>query len=458
MKRMRQRYTLQNILKYGILPNVFESMRPYVFFRQVPIAIFTVRSAKRAPGLEVDLAGIGHPNWVGGLIQRDIGSPAELQTPVVSVVVPAYNAEEYIGPTLQSLAVQTLSNIEIIVVDDGSTDRTARIVLSFVKADGRIKLIRQLRGGVALARNVGIKVCRGQFIAPVDADDISHPEKMERLLECISSSGENVGLVYSWSEGINHSGRFTGHFTDSHIEGDVFADLLCENFIGNASACMIRKDCLDIVGDYNTTYLKLKAQGCEDFDLYLRLAEQFKFRVVKEFLTSYRTTHRSMSNNYLAMARSYDFVLQDLKLRNQWIPDKALRWAYGSFSLWISSVAYGLGCYRDSIRYLLQSVRNDPSLLVSSHSVRILTRNIWHLCRMPPKSRLRSPKSPGLIPDGLKAGVGRERNPKTSLGPTIDLFLRERRREHMRRLVRNAREADQRARSIQVMNGQKGRF
>lgn len=105
--------------------------------------------------------------------------------PFVSVIIPAYNAEAFIGRTLESVLAQTYENIEVLVVDDGSRDRTAEIVASFAQKDSRVILLKQQNAGVAAARNLAIEKSRGEYIAPLDADDIWYPSKLDKQVQCI---------------------------------------------------------------------------------------------------------------------------------------------------------------------------------------------------------------------------------------------------------------------------------
>ena len=119
--------------------------------------------------------------------------------PLISVIVPAYNAETFIQRTLDSILTQTYTNIEVLVVDDGSQDRTAEIVESFVEKDSRVTLLKQKNAGVATARNLAIEKSRGEYIAPIDADDIWYPQKLEKQVQCMLEADQSIGLVYAWS-------------------------------------------------------------------------------------------------------------------------------------------------------------------------------------------------------------------------------------------------------------------
>src|SRR5258708_6439765 len=116
---------------------------------------------------------------------------------LVAVIIPSYNAETFIERTLASVLAPTPRNIEIKIVEDGSTHRTASIVRRLADGDGRIKLLQQKNGGVASARNAGMRASKGTFIAPVDADDLWHPTKLEKQLRVFAAAGSDLGLVYT---------------------------------------------------------------------------------------------------------------------------------------------------------------------------------------------------------------------------------------------------------------------
>ena len=165
--------------------------------------------------------------------------------PLVSVIIPAYNAERYIDKTLDSVLHQTYRNIEVLVVDDGSQDKTAEIIESISHHDHRVYPLYQTQLGVAAARNAAIRQSKGQLIAPIDADDIWYPQNLEKQVHCMLKAGPTVGLVYAWSVVIDEHGLLTGDFRASPIEGEVFETLLSHNFLGNASVCLIRRNCFN---------------------------------------------------------------------------------------------------------------------------------------------------------------------------------------------------------------------
>lgn len=234
---------------------------------------------------------------------------------LVSIVVPAYNAEKYISNTLKSVLAQTYRNFEVIIVDDGSIDSTADIVRDFTQIDSRFRLLKQVNAGVAAARNMGIRHAKGEFIAPLDADDIWYSHHLEKQVLCLFTSSETVALVYSWSVDIDERGRLLGGINVSSISGYVHPTLICGNFLGNASSCMVRKSVLDEIG-YDVSLRERGAQGCEDWDLYLKIAREYEIRSVCTFSVGYRKFAGSMSSDYKQMALSHKLVM-DAEYRNR---------------------------------------------------------------------------------------------------------------------------------------------
>jgi glycosyltransferase involved in cell wall biosynthesis len=256
--------------------------------------------------------------------------------PLVTLIVPAYNAERYIARTMHSLLAQTYRHLEVVVIDDGSTDGTADVVESIREQDPRVVLIQQPNRGVAAARNAGVSRASGEFIAPVDADDLWFPTAVERLEACLRDQGPDVGLVYAWSVYIDEHDRLTGGFRAATIEGNVFATMLCHNFLGNASCTMIRRDCLDVVAGYDSGFREHSEQGCEDWDFYLRLSERYRFCVVPDFLIAYRKVTGRMSCNAKRMAQSQNYMLCRVYTRHPQLPRFLSQLSRSSFYLYLA--------------------------------------------------------------------------------------------------------------------------
>ncbi|MBD1887426.1 glycosyltransferase [Microcoleus vaginatus] len=307
-------------------------------------------------------------------------SPKSPSLPLVSVIIPAYNAEQFIEETLKSVLAQTYPAIEVLVVDDGSQDRTAEIVEKISKKDSRVQLLKQQNAGVAAARNLGIQKSRGEYIAPIDADDIWYPENIEKQVQCMLEGGEEVGVVYSWTVDLDEKGLLTGGFRSYRIEGDVYRTLIFHNFIGNASASLIRRSCLEKVGVYDKTLKERNAQGCEDWDLYLRIAEIYQFRAVPEFSIGYRRMYNTMSTNYTTMANSQSLMLQAAKQRHPEIPAFLHRLSTSNFLLYLAHQSSRNGSDRTALFWLFQALKTECiSPLCRSGFYRVLGKSLLNL-------------------------------------------------------------------------------
>ena len=279
--------------------------------------------------------------------------------PLVSVIIPAYNAEKFIERTLNSVLSQTYKNIEVLVVDDGSQDRTAEIIKSIAAQDQRVILLQQPNSGVAAARNLAIQKSKGELIAPIDADDIWYTQNIEKQVQCILKSESSVGLVYSWSIDIDEADSLTGEFRASRIEGEVYTTLLCHDFIANASSVLIRRSCFDKVGGYDRSLKEQNGQGCEDWELYLRIAEHYQFRVVPEFLVGYRKLTNSMSGDYTSMAKSRELSWKSIRQKYPNIPAIIYRLSSSSFYMNLARQSSSHGRYKSTIFWIKKSLQTE---------------------------------------------------------------------------------------------------
>jgi glycosyltransferase involved in cell wall biosynthesis len=289
--------------------------------------------------------------------------------PLVSVIIPAYNAEAFISETLKSVLAQTYQNIEVLVVDDGSQDRTSEIVESFAANDSRIKLLRQSNQGATAARNLAIEKSKGEFIAPIDADDIWYPQNLEKQVQCIIQADSSVGLVYAWSAHIDEKGLRMGNGRTSTLEGDVYLSLIQDNFVGNGSTPLIRRDCFDKVGGYNYKLKEENAEGCADWDLYLRIAECYEFRVVPEFLVGYRQLGSSMSSNYKKMLKSYSLVMAEAQQRNPQLPPRISQASRVNFYVYLSYQTRRQGNHWDTFYWLYKALNTDPISILKNRQL-----------------------------------------------------------------------------------------
>ncbi len=204
--------------------------------------------------------------------------------PLVSVVIPAFNCEDTIKPTIDSINAQTFRDFEIIVVDDGSSDDTYSILDHMCNVENRIKLVTQQNSGQAAARNHGIRLAEGSLIAFCDSDDQWFPDKL--ALQIPLFCNKEVGLVYCGFRVLDDK---TGEEIiikkcpfEKMRRGDVLSFLLRENFVAH-SGVIIRKCCFKKAG-----YFDESVRFSDDWDMLLRIAANYKFDFVDKDLIWYR--------------------------------------------------------------------------------------------------------------------------------------------------------------------------
>lgn len=251
--------------------------------------------------------------------------------PKVSVIIPTYNREEYISDTIQSVLDQTYKDFEIIVVDDGSTDKTKEKLEPF---KSKIKLIEQKNSERAVSRNNGVKNSNGKYLAFLDSDDLWIKDKLEKQVEILENSNDVI-LVYGQSFRINDQSKKikTAKRQMLGYSGDVFEELLFRNFIVSATP-MIKREFFEKTSGFETKYIPY-----EDWELWLRLSLKGKFHFLNKPLSYYRI-HPQQSVK-LTTAEKIEEVTTSLlndsfklkEIKNQ-VKNKSLGLANLRFSYW----------------------------------------------------------------------------------------------------------------------------
>ena len=318
---------------------------------------------------------------------------------LVSVIIPVRNGERFVRPTLVSALAQTYHPIEVVVVDDGSTDRTATIVEAVAARDNRVRLFRTERSGVAQARNFALSRARGRLIAPLDADDLWHPEKLARQVRLMQSSSPKVGLVYCWSIKIDADDFLIWLPPAAHQpaiarinpQGRVMAELALRNFIGNSSSPLIKRSCIDEVGGYD-----LNLRGAEDWKLYLALSEICEFAVVPEWLVGYRQWAGNMSRDVARMAQSMKLVGRWLAEKWPDMPKALSREREYRSSVYLAQQALEQNQFFNALRYRATGYTIRPATLIERSSFIFGTRLLARMVGLKGsalKRRFRAPVS-----------------------------------------------------------------
>lgn len=201
--------------------------------------------------------------------------------PAVSVVMSVYNGERFLCEAVESILAQTCAELELIVLDDGSTDATGRILFDYASGDSRVVVDRQSRQGLATALNRGFALAQAQFVARIDADDASPPSRLECQRRFLVDHPE-VAVVGGAVRFVDESGRPFADYRHPLSDAEIRSALdHTTPFVH--SGVMLRKEAFDRVGGYRPVF-----REAEDLDLWLRIAEQHELANLPDIVVSYR--------------------------------------------------------------------------------------------------------------------------------------------------------------------------
>jgi glycosyltransferase involved in cell wall biosynthesis len=204
--------------------------------------------------------------------------------------MPAYNVADYLGQAIESVLVQTFADLELLVVDDGSTDCSAGIAKQFARRDARVRLLRQENGGISSARNLALRVAAGQLIAILDGDDCWDPAYLEQQVRILDRHPEiSIVTGNAWFLGGRDDGRPARPFPDSRPQPDLA--VLLDDEMAVFIMCTFRREVYETIGGFDETL-----RTNEDYDYWLRAAlAGFRFYRNDTPLGRYRRRGDSLS-------------------------------------------------------------------------------------------------------------------------------------------------------------------
>jgi glycosyltransferase involved in cell wall biosynthesis len=274
--------------------------------------------------------------------------------PLVSVLVPAFNAGRFIATTLTSALRQTLEDFEVIVLDDGSTDDTVEQVRAF--RDPRLRLTERAHRGAPAALNAGLALARGQYVALLDHDDVWLPSKLARHVAFFEGYPAAT-VTFSWCGLIDeHDRPITVH--PSHWRGPIsFSQLLEDYVVGTSSTLVIRRAALERAGGFDVALPR-----CHDFDLTLRiaLAEPGSIHSVPEALTLYRRHAGQMSRDWRAMHNEWNAVFEKCRALAPGEVEAVERRARSNISRYLAYLAYEAAEFREARLFVRLALTHDP--------------------------------------------------------------------------------------------------
>jgi glycosyltransferase involved in cell wall biosynthesis len=270
----------------------------------------------------------------------------------VSVVIPTHNHAAYLRQAIDSALGQTSTPLEVIVVDDGSTDETPRILSEY---GGRIRAIRQSNAGVSVARNTGIAAAAGDLIALLDSDDSWAPTKLERQIARLSAD-PGMGLVHCGSERVDEAGRRLSVSLDG-MEGWVAPALLrldSDVIAAPGSCVLVPKRVVEEIGGFDA-----RLPPSEDWDFCYRVAKRYPIGYVREMLVRYRIHQAGAHMNVGRMQNGMLLALDKAFAAGDASVQQLRNHAYGRLHRILAGCYFEVRQPRACLTHAIKSLRYD---------------------------------------------------------------------------------------------------
>jgi glycosyltransferase involved in cell wall biosynthesis len=275
--------------------------------------------------------------------------------PVLSIVIPAFNVERFIIPSVVSALGQTYRDIEVIVVDDGSTDGTAEKISTI--HDSRLKVIAQSNRGLSAARNAGICLAQGKYIGLLDGDDVWTSRKAAIHI-ALMERNPKIGISYSNLRYINERGQGTGEYLISKVRIPTIKDFFARNLIIPSSA-IIRKDCFVKAGLFDETL-----RSIEDYDMWLRILwkTDYEAHLIPMPLAEYRVRSNSLSEEFGTFLHNAHVAMEKFQCSIPVFSEKDRNRALAEIYRTCSRKALYNWNFGLSKKYMIRAIRLCPSL------------------------------------------------------------------------------------------------
>jgi teichuronic acid biosynthesis glycosyltransferase TuaG len=280
---------------------------------------------------------------------------------LVSIIMPAFNAETTIKTSIDSVLKQTYSNWELIIINDASGDKTGLIVNEYLNTENRITIINlEKNGGLPNARNQGVKRAKGEFIAFLDSDDIWSPDKLLKQTNFHLKHPE-IKISHTGFEMFNESGvvkRPLKKLVDFNYkkDGDMLPSIYCKNTVGVLTV-MIKKDLFISVGGFDTSLWTM-----EDQDLWIRIAKlRERFGCLPENLAYYRLNPTGISHNTAKYKKAYKKLID--KYKSETSANNSYNLVLANYYRYFGTVYFKKKAYKISLLYFMKSLKHERYVL-----------------------------------------------------------------------------------------------
>jgi glycosyltransferase involved in cell wall biosynthesis len=289
--------------------------------------------------------------------------------PKVSVIIPLYQSQQFICDTLRSVQAQTFTDFEIVVVDDGSTDRGPALAEEF--GEPRLRVVHQENRGLAGARNGGIAHARGEYLAFLDADDHWEPTKLQRHVEHLDSDSA-IGVSFSASAFMDDDARDMGLVQRPIGERFDVVTIFCRNPVGNGSAPVIRRGTLDAVAFFDkdrgrVCWFDESFRQSEDIECWTRIAATtgWKFGYVNAPLTRYRVNRHGLSANVEAQLETWRRFRKKVASYAPALEAKAGNLAEAYQLRYLARRAIRSSQFAQGLRLVVAALKLEPKILLA---------------------------------------------------------------------------------------------
>jgi len=276
-------------------------------------------------------------------------------TPVVSVIIPTYNVAGFVGQSIQSALRQTLRQIEVIVLDDGSTDGTPDVVRSF--SNPRLTLAVFPHRGPTWVLNEGFERARGRYYAILDGDDLWAAERLRTHVDYMDAHPE-TDLTFSLSRLIDESGADLGVTSRACKHPLSFRSLLEENFVSSGSSVLIRRQAAECAGPFDTAM-----SACHDYDLWLRIAllRPSNVHCIPEILTFYRRRSGQITKDWRLMEAMSSLLAEKFRRLRPEDVESTERPRRSNLGRYLAAIAFDNADYRTGLRLLWDATKASPA-------------------------------------------------------------------------------------------------
>lgn len=274
--------------------------------------------------------------------------------PLVSVIVPAFNAEATLRETIASALAGSYRNIEVIVIDDGSTDSTGSISGELAAADPRVQVHRRANGGLSAALNSGFALARGDYVARLDADDLWHPAKLDRQMALALREPE-LAFIYCWVRYVDGHGRVLRDGPAQRFPRRALCRGLCESLVGGGSSALIRRSAIAEAGGCDESM-----KSFEDLWLQLKISERHPVGFEPGYLVGYRIRPGSLTTDTGKMLRIWRVMRKRLKRTFPQVPRYVHRWAHARRCMMSAEAFAWHGRFAASAALLAEALWHDP--------------------------------------------------------------------------------------------------